>query len=314
MYLKLLKLFGAFERNLKILMLIFCISFVSLAWLQFFTHDYDNVATDAITSLEVIVKGTKSLKFILLWTRADFAPFYYYGNGQTAFIKNNCSHFNCFVTDNRNFFDSGITKFDAVVFNGRNLNSLDLPKERSPRQKYIYMMSESAEYYPVCDHYFNNFFNWTATYRLDSDIPITYMVIRNKKGEIVGPQLKMKWISLDSQNVSQEESFYRKIQLKTKLAAWFVSKCYTHSGRKIVVNRLQKALNSYGVHIDIYGACGTLYCQKNNSVCDDILRKEYFFYLAFENSVQVDYVTEKVLRPMQNDVVPIVYGGADYSR
>jgi len=39
----------------------------------------------------------------------------------------------------------------------------------------------------------------------------------------------------------------------------------------------------------------------------------YKFYLAFENSLCPDYVTEKFYRALDKEVVPIVYGGADYS-
>ena len=39
----------------------------------------------------------------------------------------------------------------------------------------------------------------------------------------------------------------------------------------------------------------------------------YKFYLAAENSLCPDYVTEKFYRGFLNDVVPVVYGGADYS-
>ncbi|XP_026317845.1 alpha-(1,3)-fucosyltransferase C-like [Hyposmocoma kahamanoa] len=305
------KFISALERSLKILVILFCFSSVFIAWVHFSGHNYNNETTKAY---QVIAKGSKNLKYILFWTRADFAPFYYYGKGQTAFIKNNCSHVNCFVTSNRKLFNSKMTKFDAILFNGRNLDSFDLPKVRSPNQMYIYMMTESADNYPVCDPVFNNFFNWTATYRLDSDIPMTYMVIRNMSGEIVGPKMKMEWVSLDSQNVSLNEKFYTRMQMKRKTVAWFASKCSTLGGRETAVNRLQKALSSYGLTIDIYGACGDLYCRKNDVSCDEILRRDYLFYLAFENSLAVDYVTEKVVRALQNDVVPIVYGKADYSR
>lgn len=47
--------------------------------------------------------------------------------------------------------------------------------------------------------------------------------------------------------------------------------------------------------------------------CDDMLRAEYKFYLAFENSWCPDYVTEKFIRPFVYDAVPIFLGGADYS-
>ncbi|KAI9562685.1 hypothetical protein GHT06_010139 [Daphnia sinensis] len=39
----------------------------------------------------------------------------------------------------------------------------------------------------------------------------------------------------------------------------------------------------------------------------------YRFYLSFENSLCLDYVTEKLYRPLQYNAVPVVYGGADYS-
>lgn len=312
MYTKLFKFFSALERHMTFIVIIFCFTFLTIAWLQLFVDD--NVATDTYKSIEheKFRKSTlKDLKYVLLWTRRDFAPFYYYEKGQAAFLKNNCSHINCFVTNNRFYFGKRITKFDAIIFNGRNLNMYDLPIRRSRRQIYIYMMTESADIYPVCKPIFNNFFNWTATYRLDSDIPITYMVIRNMNGEIVGPKLNMEWDSLKTQNVFYEEKFY---QSKTKLAAWFSSNCETPGGREKVVDQLQKALSVYGLKIDIYGDCGTLYCKKFDSICDEILRRDYFFYLAFENSLAKDYATEKVLRAMQNDVVPVVYGDVDYSR
>jgi alpha-1,3-fucosyltransferase len=42
--------------------------------------------------------------------------------------------------------------------------------------------------------------------------------------------------------------------------------------------------------------------------------KDYFFYASFENSLYHDYVTEKLTRAYNNFVVPIVYGGSNYSR
>ena len=37
------------------------------------------------------------------------------------------------------------------------------------------------------------------------------------------------------------------------------------------------------------------------------------FYLAFENSICTDYVTEKFYGTLEMDIVPIVMGGANYS-
>ncbi|KAJ2937861.1 hypothetical protein O0L34_g18682 [Tuta absoluta] len=45
-----------------------------------------------------------------------------------------------------------------------------------------------------------------------------------------------------------------------------------------------------------------------------MIKNNYYFYLSFENSFCDDYVTEKLLNAVQNYAVPIVYGGANYSR
>ncbi len=40
----------------------------------------------------------------------------------------------------------------------------------------------------------------------------------------------------------------------------------------------------------------------------------YKFYFAAENSLCPDYVTEKFYRALKNGIIPIVYGGADYTQ
>lgn len=44
-----------------------------------------------------------------------------------------------------------------------------------------------------------------------------------------------------------------------------------------------------------------------------MLERDYKFYLAFENSLYCDYVTEKFFHPLLHKTVPIVYGGTNYS-
>ena len=45
-----------------------------------------------------------------------------------------------------------------------------------------------------------------------------------------------------------------------------------------------------------------------------MLEQDYKFYLSFENAVCVDYVTEKFYNAFLFNMVPIVYGGADYTK
>ncbi|XP_060806204.1 alpha-(1,3)-fucosyltransferase C-like [Amyelois transitella] len=256
-------------------------------------------------------KLPRDLKYILLWTPYDYSPFYQLGKGQRAFIEHNCSSINCYITTDRKFLGGDVTKFDAIAFNGRNIHNLrswDLPQRRSPHQKYIFVITESADNYPVCDEKYDDFFNWTYTYRLDSTIRNQYIIIKNKYDEIVGPRKDMEWVDMTA---IDEELPY--IHNKTKAAAWFVSNCDSRNNRNEFVKKLQHELSLYGLTIDIYGNCGTLRCPKWAPECFSMLEKNYYFYLALENSFDEDYITEKVLTAFHHNTVPIVYGGANYS-
>ena len=72
------------------------------------------------------------------------------------------------------------------------------------------------------------------------------------------------------------------------------------------------ALQKY-IDVDIYGKCGTLKCSRaDEDSCWKKVDEEYFFYLAFENSICKDYVTEKFFNAMNHTVVPITLGAANY--
>ena len=68
--------------------------------------------------------------------------------------------------------------------------------------------------------------------------------------------------------------------------------------------------------VDIYGKCGPYKCTNKPGIfpCDPNIYTEYKFYLAFENSICQDYVTEKLFNTMIYPIVPIVLGGADYTK
>ncbi|CAI9743215.1 glycoprotein 3-alpha-L-fucosyltransferase A-like [Octopus vulgaris] len=70
-----------------------------------------------------------------------------------------------------------------------------------------------------------------------------------------------------------------------------------------------KELGKY-IQVDIYGRCGTKICtRRNENKCFEILKKEYKFHLAFENSNCRDYITEKFfINGLKYNVIPIVMG------
>uniref|UniRef100_A0A2A4J121 Fucosyltransferase n=1 Tax=Heliothis virescens TaxID=7102 RepID=A0A2A4J121_HELVI len=315
-------------RSIKIFFLVSCTSFTfSLLWVQLATRADQPAVTETLIQeaienvgqdfryINVYRKPTavpEDFKYILLWTSKDIYPFNYFRGGQKAFLDGNCSMVKCYVTSDRKFFGGDLTKFDVIAFNGRKMRTSDLPHSRSYHQRYMYVNLESADNFPVCAEQYDSFFNWTMTYRLDSDIPYPYLMVRDSKGEIVGPSRKMRW----KENMeSVDDEYAGRITNKTKAAAWIVSNCYTKSGRNGYMIALAKALKHYGLTVDVYGKCGTMKCPREGlGNCKSLLRNDYFFYLSLENSLSEDYVTEKVLTAFESDVVPIVYSGADYSR
>jgi hypothetical protein len=87
-----------------------------------------------------------------------------------------------------------------------------------------------------------------------------------------------------------------------------VSNCATNSARGHYVARLQKH-----IPVDIYGACGKLTCSRqSDTMCAQLLRNNYRFYLSLENSVCRDYITEKLERAHVNYMVPLVFNNNIY--
>ena len=58
-------------------------------------------------------------------------------------------------------------------------------------------------------------------------------------------------------------------------------------------------------------------CKRDDSTdsveCMKMLERDYKFYLSFENSLCLDYVTEKYFRTMQYDIIPITLNLANHS-
>lgn len=263
-------------------------------------------------------KEESKLKYILQWTSPKNVPFVYMGKGQQTFIERKCRFTNCFVTADRNYLDGDYTKFDVIAFSGPELvfkQKSYFPKMRSPHQKFVFASIESPGNYPICSNTLNGFFNWTWTYKLDSESKWGYIIIRDSNGTIIGPKTDMQWIKQENMKPVSED-LKKILKGKNKTAAWFVSNCNTKNHREQIFRDLKSVLeNEYGRTIDVYGNCGNLKCSRETeNECDKMIERDYYFYLAFENSNSEDYVTEKVTHALQFSAIPIVFGGANYSR
>jgi len=256
----------------------------------------------------------QKLKHILYWTPYFMAEDWQFGFGSKPFRK--CPQPNCAVTNK-----GRAENFDAILFHsfysshkvaGRIIQ-LKGPNQRRRRedQHYVFVAKES----PAHDKHkewkkYSNYFNWTMTYRLKSDIPIIYgwLSLKGKEESSVASS----WLTPHHTHPSVVD---RLVGLpKNKLAVWLVSNCDTKrdSRREEFVRLLKKHIS-----IDILGECGREIWEFNTAQHKQrfqTLAQNYKFYLSFENSICEDYATEKFFNALKSDIVPVVLGGADYSR
>ncbi|XP_076034300.1 uncharacterized protein LOC143021023 isoform X2 [Oratosquilla oratoria] len=81
-------------------------------------------------------------------------------------------------------------------------------------------------------------------------------------------------------------------------------------GRELYVRDL-----SLHLPVDTFGGCGRFSCGSNEGeACyRKVLAPNYKFYLAFEDNMCEDYVSDKPYRALMHGMVPVVFGGANYS-
>nr|CAD7439752.1 unnamed protein product [Timema bartmani] len=287
-----------------------CLCFFAAPFFTIYTVGYLWL-TSWGTSQHLNTKETP-LKTILLWNQFFSTKHFGYGIGQDPFLKAQCPVHTCNISDRADGpLHAGVEHFDAILFHmiDKSIIELqqDMPDKRSAHQRYIFFLQESPGMHatPVK---FPNFFNWTVTYRRDSDIYIPYGFVTagQKYPDAKSPNpVFTGWMV---PNYSRLEKI-KKVSSKSKLVAWFVSNCYSQSRRISYVRELSKY-----IPVDIYGDCGNLVCPRSKEdECYQMLNTSYKFYLAFENSLCKDYVTEKLFNVMNYDVVPVTYGGVDYT-
>jgi alpha-1,3-fucosyltransferase len=164
-----------------------------------------------------------------------------------------------------------------------------------------------APYKSVATKSLNGLFNLTMTHRMDSDVVFPYFYFTDNSMKIVSPSLDPEWRSPEYNSTEKYTAIHAR---KSKHAAWFVTNCQNKSGRNNRVRELQRHIN-----VDVYGKCGPLSCPRTNEeLCFQKLKREYYFYLAYENSLCIDYVTEKVVNAFRYETIPVILGGYNTTR
>jgi alpha-1,3-fucosyltransferase len=257
-------------------------------------------------------KKKNSFKSILIWNSPNLIETAVFGFGHDPFVKHECEVSDCTVFDSQSALP--LNEYDAIVMHMCLIWLSDLPDfQRKFNQRFIFLSAESpASISRSLPDIVNmtNFFNWTMSYRLNSDIQLLYGRIEPKATAPKTPEETRRLIKATELQKSNK-NFAKK---KTRMVAWMVSHCDTPGLREMYVSHLRDF-----IPIDIYGKCGNLSCSRNathsysDQKCYDMLELKYKFYLSFENSICDDYVTEKFFEIMNRKIVPIVYGGANYS-
>ncbi|VDD96260.1 unnamed protein product [Enterobius vermicularis] len=96
----------------------------------------------------------------------------------------------------------------------------------------------------------------------------------------------------------------RKIFDRPKFALQFVSHCQTTSKREIYIEELKRHMNLTQLGACIAGRC--------SPECEKVAVAEHKFYLAFENSICRDYVTEKMFYRLGH-LLPVVLKRSTYA-
>lgn len=235
-------------------------------------------------------------------------PAYNFPLGAESFRRDKCFIDKCEITYDHH-------EADALVLPNADVSN-EIAASRRPSQVWIAYLLES----PV-----NTFnprfrrknrgkypFNWTASYRSDSDIVTPYSKF------VVNPDYHGNQLDIETEWQSASQMHKELIGNKNRQVAWFVSNCHAANNRLEYAKELAKYIN-----VDIYGKCGNLTCNKwERSDCLNRVNKHYKFYLSFENSNCKEYITEKLYENAYgyNDpnhlMVPIVMGPpeSDYSR
>ncbi|XP_057666478.1 glycoprotein 3-alpha-L-fucosyltransferase A-like [Diorhabda carinulata] len=246
---------------------------------------------------EPVIKSTKKHQ-ILIWKYGHIIEKRLMMNFSNKWVDpfKKCPVKNCDIT----YKDTNIKTADIVLVHlHRTKNPKELPPMRGkPDQIWAFLTEESPHHTflrpdkNISIASFNGIFNWSMSYRMDSDIPVPYgRTIIKKHPEQVDFHLEKR---------------------RDVLVAILGSNCGSKNHRWAYVKELKKYID-----VDVYGACGTLKCPGHfRKDCPDL--EKYLFYLSFENSNCDEYITEKVWWNAfhKKNSIPIVMGAnrADYRR
>ena len=233
---------------------------------------------------------------ILFWTSWLHGDWWYLPT--TSLV--NCGGVKCQYTHDKSLY--GVSHallffFNQVAYRKKNIKSFH-PRHRIPKQYWIAQFHGPPTFIFRFSRMFQmkNIFNLSSSYHHKADV----RTVHGKCNK-----------AIESETIQSNYATGKK-----GLVSWFVSHCVTPNRRESYV----KELTEY-IPVNVYGGCDDLNSQgtlcknsrENHQNCDDArdTMNSYKFYLAFENSNCVDYITEKVYKVLEPHMttVPIIMSG-----
>uniref|UniRef100_H2Y9S2 Fucosyltransferase n=1 Tax=Ciona savignyi TaxID=51511 RepID=H2Y9S2_CIOSA len=243
----------------------------------------DRNGTEMEYIISARIEGGKIL--ILSWRRPWGNSWKGHGEGQEVG--------NCILTYDR----TRISEAAAVIFHYTALDDEAMPWKhyRNKRQFFIFWTVDGPSYIRNAEDRhpkkFDNFINWTMTYRLNSDI--------------FYPHLSMDMAKII---FSRRKEYVDDIlSKKSRLGIWVAHDCDILRGSKLRMKYIDKLIAA-GLSIDRYGWCfGNKESYKKLS--QEVLHS-YKFYFAFEDAEKCnDYVTSEFWeQSVYKGKVPVVWG------
>lgn len=168
------------------------------------------------------------------------------------------------------------------------------PGRRRAAQRWVAWSAESAVNYPqLSDAAYMSRFDVTMTYRMDSDVPVSYL--------------------FENDTRVPTAEFLRPVPTKSpdRVAAVLISSRIDGSRRLSYLKELMRHLDlhSYGKVLNNRAMPGP----DRGPASKLALLSGYRFNLAFENSSCTDYVTEKLYDPLRAGCVPVYLGAPNVS-
>ncbi|CAF1017448.1 unnamed protein product [Brachionus calyciflorus] len=230
-----------------------------------------------------------------------------YEKGKQKVYLDECPYRNCIFTCNHSLINDA----NAILFSGPDLENVKFSKQElyenlmssiidRPSQIWIVWNDEANK---VSDELDIFKFNWTMSYRLESEISdCSYGCKYPKIGEIINPVEFKKEISYQFKS-------------RNNTAVWFVSNCDSNYRLKFASN-----LKNY-YPIEVYGSCSkyvqsgffeSLFDYFKPKKCGRDTECEYEkliankFYLSFESKNCSNYMTEKVWKMLYLGIIPVV--------